>query len=143
MNKVILMGRLTKDAELKTTPNGISVTRFTIAVNRRFAKDEADFITCIAWRQTGEFIARYFNKGSMIAVVGSIQTRSWDGQDGKKQYATEVNVDEAYFTGSKSESKPSFTADGYSQQDKYSQIPSGGFDDFEDINPDDGPFPWE
>ena len=107
MNKVILMGRLTKDVEMRQTPNGISVARFTIAVNRRFAKEgqqQADFINCVAWRQTGEFIARYFQKGSMIAVVGSIQSRSWDGQDGKKQYATEVNVEEAYFTGSKSES---------------------------------------
>ncbi len=105
MNKVILMGRLTKDVEIRQTPNNLSVARFTIAVNRRFVKDggqQADFINCIAWRKTGEFIARYFQKGSMIAVVGSIQTRSWDGNDGKKQYATEVIVDEAYFTGSKS-----------------------------------------
>ena len=70
----------------------------------RNSGQQADFINCIAWRKTGEFIARYFQKGSMIAVVGSIQTRSWDGNDGKKQYATEVIVDEAYFTGSKSES---------------------------------------
>lgn len=107
MNKVILMGRLTKDVEIRQTPNNLSVARFTIAVNRRFVKDggqQADFINCIAWRKTGEFIARYFQKGSMIAVVGSIQIRSWDGNDGKKQYATEVIVDEAYFTGSKSES---------------------------------------
>jgi single-strand DNA-binding protein len=101
------MGRLTKDVEIRQTPNNLSVARFTIAVNRRFAKDggqQADFINCIAWRKTGEFIARYFQKGSMIAVVGSIQSRSWDGNDGKKQYATEVIVDEVYFTGSKAES---------------------------------------
>lgn len=107
MNKVILMGRLTKAVELRQTPNGIAVARFTIAANRRFAKDgqqQADFINCIAWRQTGEFIAKYFKKGSMIAIAGSIQTRTWDGNDGKKQYATEVNVNEAYFTGSKAES---------------------------------------
>lgn len=107
MNKVILMGRLTRDVEMRQTPNGVSLARFSIAVNRRFAgkdaQQQADFINCVAWRQTGEFIARYFQKGSMIAVVGSIQSRSWDGNDGKKQYATEVIVDEAYFTGSKSE----------------------------------------
>lgn len=107
MNKVILMGRLTKDIEMRQTPNGVSLARFSIAVTRRFKNSngeyDADFINCIAWRKTGEFIARYFQKGSMIAVVGSIQTRSWDGNDGKKQYATEVIVDEAYFTGSKSE----------------------------------------
>ena len=108
MNKVILMGRLTKDVEMRQTPNGIAVARFAIAVNRRFknanGEYDVDFINCIAWRKTGEFISRYFQKGSMIAVVGSIQTRSWDGNDGKKQYATEVIVDEAYFTGSKTES---------------------------------------
>ena len=107
MNKVILMGRLTKDVEMRQTPNGVSLARFSIAVTRRFKNSngeyDADFINCIAWRKTGEFIARYFQKGSMIAVVGSIQSRSWDGNDGKKQYATEVIVDEAYFTGSKSE----------------------------------------
>nr|DAY66211.1 MAG TPA: Single strand binding protein [Caudoviricetes sp.] len=102
------MGRLTKDVEMRQTPNGVSLARFSIAVTRRFKNSngeyDADFINCVAWRQTGEFIARYFQKGSMIAIVGSIQTRSWDGNDGKKQYATEVIVDEAYFTGSKSES---------------------------------------
>ena len=107
MNKVILMGRLTRDVEMRQTPSGVSLARFSIAVNRRFAsrdaQQQADFINCVAWRQTGEFIARYFGEGSMIAVVGSIQSRSWDGQDGKRQYATEVVVDEAYFTGSKSE----------------------------------------
>lgn len=106
MNKVILMGRLTKDIEMRQTPNGVSLVRFSIAVTRRFKNSngeyDADFINCIAWRKTGEFIARYFQKGSMIAVVGSIQSRSWDGNDGKKQYATEVIVDEAYFTGIKS-----------------------------------------
>lgn len=102
MNKVILMGRLTKDVDMRQTPSGVSVARFTIAVNRRFSKEgQADFINCIAWRQTGEFISRYFSKGSMIAVVGSIQTRSWEDKDGKKQYTTEVIVDEAYFTGEK------------------------------------------
>lgn len=114
MNKVILMGRLTKDPELRQSQNGISVARFTIAVNRRFAKDgqqQADFINCIAWRKTGEFIAKYFEKGSMIAVTGSIQTRTWDGNDGKKQYATEVIVNEAYFTGSKSENSTGSNTD--------------------------------
>jgi single-strand DNA-binding protein len=107
MNKVILMGRLTRDVEMRQTPSGVSLARFSIAVNRRFASKDAqqtaDFINCAAWRQTGEFISRYFHKGSMIAVVGSLQSRSWDGQDGNKHYSTEVIVDEAYFTGSKAE----------------------------------------
>ncbi len=108
MNKVILMGRLARDPELRQTPNGVSVARLTIAVNRRFAAKDgqqtADFISCTAWRQTAEFICRYFQKGSMIAVVGSIQTRSWDDKDGKRQFATDVVIDEAYFTGSRAES---------------------------------------
>jgi len=119
------------------------VTRFSIAVNRRFAKEgqqQADFINCTAWRQQGEFIYKYFKKGSMIAVVGSIQTRSWDGADGKKQYATDVVVDEAYFTGSKSEtgtgSSESFGG-GYSQPAP-AQKPAQGsmepnFEGFEDM----------
>ena len=115
MNKVILMGRLTKDVEMRQTPNGVSLARFSIAVTRRFKNSngeyDADFINCVAWRQTGEFIARYFQKGGMIAIVGSIQTRSWDGNDGKKQYATEVIVDEAYFTGSKSENSTGSNTD--------------------------------
>lgn len=123
MNKVILMGRLTRDVEMRQTPTGVSVARFGIAVNRRFqSKDggqQADFINCAAWRQTGEFIARYFRKGSMIAVVGTLQSRSWDGQDGKKQYSMEVIVDEAYFTGSKAE-----TGAGNLNQNAYGQ---GGY----------------
>lgn len=107
MNKVILMGRLTRDPELRQTPSGVSVARFSIAVNRRFAgkdaQQTADFINCVAWRQTGEFVCRYFQKGSMIAVVGSLQSRSWDDKDGKRQYSTEVVAEEAYFTGSKTE----------------------------------------
>lgn len=138
MNKVILMGRLTREPEMRQTPQGTSVTRFTLAVNRRYAKEgqqQADFINCVAWRQTGEFIARYFNKGAMIAAVGSIQTRSWDGQDGKRQYATEVNVDEAYFTGSKSES------DSYGKSKDSNEYKSD-YSDFEDFDgsEDDLPF---
>jgi single-strand DNA-binding protein len=104
MNKVTLMGRLTRDPELRSTATGTSVVSFTLAVDRRFANREgerqADFINCVAWRQTGEFISKYFPKGRMIAVCGSIQTRTWDDQEGKKHYVTEVVVDEAYFAGS-------------------------------------------
>lgn len=107
MNKVTLMGRLTRDPEMRQTPNGVPVARFSIAVNRRFAKDgqqQADFINCVAWRQSAEFLCKYFRKGSMIAICGSIQSRTWDGADGKKQYSTEVLAEEIYFTGSKSDS---------------------------------------
>lgn len=108
MNKVILIGRLTRDAELKSTPSGVSVCTFSIAINRRFknaeGKYDADFINCVAWRNTAEFISKYFGKGSQIAIVGSIQTRNYDDKDGKKIYVTEVVADEAYFVGDKKES---------------------------------------
>lgn len=107
INKVILGGRMTADPELKTTPNGNSVCSFSIAVNRRTAKDgqqQADFINCVAWKGTAEFIDKYFRKGSSICVTGSIQTRSWKDQNGQNRYATEVLVDEAMFVDSKNES---------------------------------------
>ena len=106
MNKTILMGRIAKDVELRQTQNGVAVASFTIAVNRRFAKEgqqSADFINCVAWKQQAEFIAKHFGKGKMICIVGNLQSRSWEGQDGKRMYATEVAVDEVYFTGEKKE----------------------------------------
>ncbi len=111
LNKVILGGRLTADPELKQTNSGIPVCSFTVAVNRRFAKQNeggaqqqtADFITCTAWRQQAEFLSRYFRKGSSICILGSIQTRSWDDQNGQKRYATEVVADEINFVDSKGE----------------------------------------
>ena len=109
LNKVILGGRLTADPELKTTPSGVSVCQFNLAVNRKYSKEgedqTADFITCVAWRATAEFISRYFFKGSSLCIVGNIQTRSWtDPQTNQKRYTTEVIVDEAMFVDSKSES---------------------------------------
>ena len=107
---MILGGRLTADPELKTTPSGISVTSFTIAVNRRFgakgtAEDpQADFFNVTAWRQTAEFITKYFRKASSICVMGSIQTRTWIDQQGMKRFATEIVADEAFFVDAKSES---------------------------------------
>lgn len=105
MNKAILVGRLTRDPELKTTANGTNVCSFSVAVNRRYKNSEgnydADFINCTAWRQTAEFVSKYFTKGRMIGVVGSIQTRNYDDKDGKKVYVTEVAADEVYFVESK------------------------------------------
>ena len=106
LNKVILGGRITADLELKNTSTGVSMCSFSIAVNRRYSKEgeqSVDFINCQAWRQTAEFIAKYFRKGSPICVVGSIQTRSWTDQNGNKRYATDVLVDEAMFVDSKGE----------------------------------------
>lgn len=105
MNKAILVGRLTKDPELKTTGSGVSVCSFTIAVNRRFRNAEgnydADFINCVAWRQQAEFLSKFFSKGRMVGLVGSIQTRSYD-RDGQRVYVTEVVADEISFVDSKS-----------------------------------------
>ena len=105
-NKVILGGRLTADPELKSTPSGISVTSFAVAVNRSYRgkngeEQQADFINVTAWRQTAEFITRHFHKASSICIVGSIQTRSYTDKQGQKRYATEVVADEAYFVDKK------------------------------------------
>ena len=123
-NKVILGGRLTADPELKTTPSGVSVTSFTVAVNRRFSgkngeETQADFINVTAWRQTAEFITRFFRKASSICVVGTIQTRSWTDNQGQKRYATEVVADEAYFVDAKSESPVSGGSQGAYVPDNY------------------------
>ena len=103
LNKAILGGRLTETPELKQTPQGVFVTTFRIAINRRGDQNEADFISCVAWRQTAEFICRYFGKGSGICIVGRIQTRSWEDSKKNKRYATEVIADEAYFVDGKGE----------------------------------------
>lgn len=103
MNKAIIMGRLCADPELRTTPGGKAVTTIRVAVNRRFANEDgtrdADFIDVVCWRQTAEFVVKYFTKGRMIGVVGSLQTRSWTDKNGNKRYVTEVIADEAYFCG--------------------------------------------
>lgn len=117
INKVILGGRLTADVELKQTPSGVSVCSFSLAVNRKTGKDkeaQTDFIDCQAWRQTAEFIARYFRKGSSLCVVGSIQKRSWKDQQGNNRYATEVIVDEALFVDSKNEAQGTDSAPAFS-----------------------------
>ena len=104
LNKVILMGRLTAAPELKQTPNGASVCNFSLAVDRKYSRDEekqTDFINIVAWRQTAEFISKYFGKGSMILVCGELQTRSWTDQQGNKRYATEVVASEVSFCGEK------------------------------------------
>ena len=107
INNVVLMGRLTAAPELKTTQSGISTVRFSVAVERRYNKQgeerQTDFIDCVAWRQTAEFVSKYFNKGSMIAVEGSIQTRNYEDKNGNKRKAVEVQVDNVSFCGSKSE----------------------------------------
>ena len=108
MNKVILMGRLTRDPEVRyTQTSNAMVTSFTLAVNRRIVmkgqERQADFLPIVAWNKTAEFIAKYFKKGQQVAVIGRVETRTYDDKDGKKVYVTEVSAEEAYFADSKRE----------------------------------------
>ena len=135
INMVALMGRLTYSPELKSTPNGVSVLRFQVACDRNYQKDsqnrQADFIDCVAWRQTAEFISRYFHKGSMIAVEGTLQTSNYTDKDGNKRKQIEVLANNVSFCGSKAENGSQGTQGA--QNEQYTQ---GGMD----INPDTSDF---
>ena len=121
MNKIILVGRLTRDPELRSTSTGISTANFTVAVNRNFKnKDgqyDADFISCVAFRNTADFVSKYFKKGNLICLDGRIQTRNYDAQDGTKRYVTEVVVENVEFVGGKSDNSTS-------QSNNYVDAPS-------------------
>ncbi|HHV96724.1 MAG TPA: single-stranded DNA-binding protein [Clostridiaceae bacterium] len=135
MNKVILLGRLTRDPELRYTTNNTAVCNFTLAVNRRFAKAgeerQADFIPIVVWDKLAEFCGKYFLKGRQVAIVGRIQTRTWDDNEGKRHYVTEVVAEEAYFADSKPEDV-SRKADGFNLDYNDQVLPS------EDNDSDDG-----
>ena len=123
------MGRLTNDPTARITPNDKHVLNFTIAVQRRFAKEgqqNADFLNCVAWNNTADFINKFFSKGAMIAIEGQVQTRTWESEDGKKNYVTEILVESAYFTGEKREPSP---------QTQNAEPPNQ--DGFYEINPED------
>lgn len=140
LNKVIIAGRLTADPELKQTTSGISVTSFTIAINRRGKSDgeqQADFPSIIAWRQTAEFITQYFRKGSSICITGRLQTRSWTDQNGQKRYATEVIAEEASFVDSKTDSRPPETFEKATPSVYHSGPETGFSSNYEDLGPDD------
>ena len=116
LNCITIMGRLTRDPELRRTGNGIAVASFTVAVDRDFAQDgkkETDFVDCVAWRQTGEFVSKYFKKGSMIVVKGRLQIRNWNDKDGNKRKSAEVVADNCYFGSTKSDSGYSNSGNGY------------------------------
>lgn len=146
-NKAILVGRLTADPELKQTPNGVSVTSFSIAVNRAFApkggERQTDFIDITAWRQTAEFICRYFSKGKAILIEGSIQTRTYVDKQGQNRRAWEIVAESAHFVESKNASGSS--AMPASQDSSLPPPPpaysSGSVEDFADID-DDGDLPF-
>ena len=148
LNKVILMGRLTADPEHKQTPNGVSVTSFSIAVDRNFTgKDgtkQTDFINIVAWRNTADFICRFFTKGRMIAIEGSLQSRNYEDKNGNKRTAFEVVADQVYFADSKQSNNDrqaaSFpTPDAFDEPAKGSSFSIG---DFEEIDTDDSELPF-
>ena len=128
MNKIILKGRLTADPELRKTQNDISVCNFTVAVNRRFDREKTDFINCEAWRQTAEFIAKYFSKGKEIALIGELHIDKYD-KDGETRYSTRVAVDEVEFCGGRN--------DGEAKPNNYTPNV-----EFEDCDEDDGDLPF-
>ena len=146
LNNAVVMGRLVADPELRTTGSGISVSSFTVAVDRRFNRQgedrQADFIDIIAWRQTAEFVCKYFRKGSMIAVQGYIQTRMYEDKNGNKRKAVEIVADNVSFCGSKAESG----SGSYSREDSYASAqPAPSYStadegDFKEIPEDDLPF---
>ena len=116
MNKIMLIGRLTKDPELRYTQSGTAVASFTLAVDRRFSNQngerETDFINCVAWNKSAEFVANYFHKGKQMALEGRLQVRSYDGNDGQRRWVTEVVAEQIEFVGSKSDN-----AGGNNRQD--------------------------
>lgn len=136
MNKVILIGRLVKAPELRMTQSGTKVCSFCVACDRRYEQNgehKADFINCVAWRQTAEFVAAYFKKGNRIALEGSLQVRSWEDDSGTKRYATEVLVEHAEFCEKKSEGTQGSTG----QTNGAARFDS--FDEYDDL-PIDFPF---
>lgn len=135
MNKVILMGRLTRDPEVRyTQTSNTLVASFSLAVNRRFVRQgeerQADFINIVAWNKTGEFVSKYFKKGQQVAVIGRLQTRTWDDEQGQKHYITEVVAEETYFADSKRDGAPSdfdatFGGDSSTSSDSEFSVSSG------------------
>ncbi len=125
LNHIVIMGRLTRDPELRRTGSGIAVTSFSVAVDRDIANKEsgereADFIDCVAWRSTGEFVSRYFQKGSMIVVSGRLQIRSWTDKEGNKRRSAEIVADNVYFGSSKRDDASNGSYNGGSYGNNYS-----------------------
>ncbi|MCR5090174.1 MAG: single-stranded DNA-binding protein [Oscillospiraceae bacterium] len=160
LNHIVIMGRLTRDPELRTTQSGVNVASFTVAVDRDFGgRDgndrQTDFIDCVAWRQTGEFVSKYFQKGSLIVVSGRLQSRKWQDREGQNRTSWEISADNVYFGGSKRDSDNS---GNYGQP--YGQQTYGGYDNnrgsspaptavppvspspFETLEEDDGDLPF-
>ena len=144
LNHIVIMGRLTRDPELRYTQSQLPVATFRVAVDRDFGRGEekqTDFIDCVAWRSTGEFVSKYFQKGSMAIVSGRLQMRDWTDKEGNKRTAYEVVADNVYFAESKNASGPSTGARYESQIPQYNEAPpafsNAGAGDFEEIVGDD------
>ena len=137
LNHIIIMGRLTSDPELRRTGSGIAVASFSVAVDRDFGKNEngekeTDFIDCVAWRQTGEFVSKYFTKGRMAVVSGRLQIRNWTDKDGNKRKTAEIVADNVYFGDSKREKSSGGNYGGYTAPAQ----------DFETLDDDDAQLPF-
>ena len=147
LNKIFIMGRLTRDPELRRTQTGTPVASFSLAVDRDF-KDKStgerttDFIDVVAWRQTGEFVSRYFTKGRMAVVEGRLQMRDWTDKDGNKRRSAEVVADNVYFGDTKRESGDYNAAPAYSAPARSSNASYGGMSDFAEIGEEDGELPF-
>ena len=157
LNHIVIMGRLTRDPELRRTASGVAVTSFTVAVDRDFGKSEngekeTDFIDCVAWRQTGEFVSKYFTKGRMAVVSGRLQIRGWTDKDGNKRRTAEVVADNVYFGESKrnSEGGNAYGGNTYGGNSYNAPAPSyGGYSapaapasDFAMLDDDDAQLPF-
>ena len=144
MNKVFLVGNLTRDPELTTTTNGLSVCRFSLAVSRRFANSEgereADFINCVAWRGLADNVSKYLKKGKKACVVGSLQTRTYEAQDGTKRYVTEVVADDVEFISPKGSDDGEPTERSKFDDDDKAESPKAKIAKFEPVDDDDLPF---
>lgn len=144
INNAVIMGRLVADPELRATGTGINVTSFTVAVERRFKNGEervTDYIDVVAWRSTADFVTKYFKKGSMIALSGSIQTRSYEDKNGNKRKSVEIVADNVSFCGSKTEAGGSAAgADDFRRDEPAAGYSTASAGDFSEITEDDLPF---
>ena len=146
LNKIFLMGRLTRDPELRRTQSGTAVTSFSLAVDRDFksqsGEKETDFIDIVAWRNTAEFVSKYFTKGRMAIVEGRLQVRDWTDKDGGKRRSAEVVADNVYFGDTKRDGADSYGAPAYSAPAPRASAPMGGHSDFAEIGEEDGELPF-
>ena len=147
LNHITIMGRLTRDPELRRTGSGVAVTSFTVAVDRDFGgrdggERETDFIDCVAWRQTGEFVSKYFTKGSMIVVAGRLQIRGWTDKDGNKRRTAEVVADNVYFGEGRRGNENAAAAPSAPSFGGYTAPASAPASDFAMLDDDDAQLPF-